>query len=62
VSKVFGKFRNFDYEEDFDFLPRKKKKNEQRSLKKKSNYEDYDYFQGYEDYQKPARKKARHIN
>jgi len=62
VSKVFGKFRSFDYEDDFDFQPRKKKKNIQKTSRKKSGYEDYDYFQGYEDYQKPARKKARHFN
>ena len=60
MSKVLGKFRNYDYEEGADFQPRKKKKYEQKSSRKKSNYEDYD-FRGYEDYQKPARKKDRHF-
>jgi hypothetical protein len=59
VSKVFGKFRNSDYEEELEFHSSKKKKNQQKTSRKKSNYEDYDYFQGSEDYQKSARKKSK---
>jgi hypothetical protein len=58
VSKFSGKFRNYEEDENSNFQPRKKKK-EQKIIRKKSNYDDYDYFMGNEDYQKPARKKAR---
>jgi hypothetical protein len=58
VSKFSGKFRNYEEDENFNFQPRKKNK-EQKTTRKKSNYDDYDYFMGNEDYQKPARKKAR---
>jgi hypothetical protein len=58
VSKFSGKFRNYEEDDNFNFQPRKKKK-EQKNIRKKSNYDDYDYFMGNEDYQKPARRKAR---
>ena len=58
MSKFSGKFRNYEEDENFNFQPRKKKK-EQKIIRKKSNYDDYDYFMSNEDYQKPARKKAR---
>lgn len=58
MSKFSGKFRNYEEDENSNFQPRKKKK-EQKIIRKKSNYDDYDYFMGNEDYQKPARKKAR---
>ena len=58
MSKFSGKFRNYEEDENFNFQPRKKNK-EQKTTRKKSNYDDYDYFMGNEDYQKPARKKAR---
>jgi len=58
VSKFSGKFRNYEEDDNFNFQPRKKNK-EQKTTRKKSNYDDYDYFMGNEDYQKPARKKAR---
>lgn len=58
MSKFSGKFRNYEEDDNFNFQPRKKNK-EQKTTRKKSNYDDYDYFMGNEDYQKPARKKAR---
>jgi hypothetical protein len=61
VSKFSGKFRNYEEDDNFNFQPRKKKK-EQKTIRKKSNYDDYDYFMGNEDYQKPARKKARQFS
>ena len=61
MSKFSGKFRNYDDDEHFNFQPRKKKRDQQKTTRKKSNYDDYDYFTGFEDYQKPARRKARHF-
>ena len=58
MSKFSGKFRNYEEDENFNFQPRKKNK-EQKTTRKKSNYDDYDYFMGNEDYKKPARRKAR---
>jgi hypothetical protein len=58
VSKFSGKFRNYEEDENFNFQPRKKNK-EQKTTRKKSNYDDYDYFMGNEDYQKSGRRKAR---
>ncbi len=59
MSKFSGKFRNYDDDDNFNFQSRKKKKEQQKTTRKKSNYDDYDYFMGNEDYQKPGRRKAR---
>ena len=62
MSKFSGKFRNYDYDEEYGFETRKKKRNQIKTPRKKSYYEDDDYFRGYDDYQKPARKKARYFS
>lgn len=61
MSKFSGKFRYYDDEEDYGYGTRKNKKSQQKSPRKKSYFEGDDYFRGYEDYQKPTRKKARHF-
>lgn len=63
MSKFFGKFRNYDDDENYNFHSKKKKRDQQKITRKKSNYnDDYDYYGGYDDYQKPARRKARHFD
>ena len=62
MSKFSGKFRDYDYEEEYEFTTRKKKKDNHKSPRKKSYFEDDEYFRGYEEYQKPARRKSRHYN
>jgi hypothetical protein len=59
VSKFSGKFRNYDDDENANFQPRKKKRDQQKTTRSKSNYDDYDYFMGNEDYQKSGRRKAK---
>ena len=59
MSKFSGKFRNYDDDENFNFKTRKKKKDQQKTTRNVSNYDNYDLFTGYEDYQKPARRKAK---
>lgn len=62
MSKFSGKFRDYDYEDEYTFETRKKKRNQQKAPRRKSYFEDDDYFRGYEDYQKPTRRKARHFD
>jgi len=48
VSKFVGKYRNEeDYSDDYNFLVKKKKRNEQRELKRLKNkyFDDYDYLE-----------------
>ena len=59
MSKFSGKFRNYDDDENFNFKSRKKNKDQQKFTRNVSNYDNYDYFMGSEDYQKPGRRKAR---
>ena len=59
MSKFSGKFRNYDDDENFNFKSRKKKKDQQKTTRSRSNYDNYDIFTGYEDYQKPARRKSK---
>jgi hypothetical protein len=65
VSKILSKYRNsedfYDYEESVGFQPRKKKREEQKSGRKKSNSEDYDYFASYENSQKTTKRKVKHF-
>lgn len=66
MSKILGKYRNsedfYEYDESLNFQPRKKKREEQKSGRKKSNSEDYDYFSGYENSQKTSRRKVKQFS
>lgn len=58
MSKFFGKFSDYD-DEEMNFQPKRKKRDQQKIVRKKSKFDDYDYLTSYDEYQKPARKKAR---
>lgn len=64
MSKFVAKFRkNADYNDDYDFSPKRKRSGKHDPSKKLTNY-DYDRLMQEDElhYEKPARRKVRHFS